>query len=101
MTPTLPLLLVALLQGPSLGPTVDSLAAAQQFSGVVLIAHGGAAIVEKAYGPGNNIETAFNLGSINKLFTRIAMRQGSAVQAQQDVVEPQPGAVGRPARHEG
>ena len=78
MTPTLPILLVALLQGPSLGPTVDSLAAAQQFSGVVLIAHGGAPIVEKAYGTGNDIETAFNLGSINKLFTQIAIRQLAA-----------------------
>ncbi len=78
MTPTLPVLLVALLQGPSLGTTVDSLAAAQQFSGVVLIARGGSPVVEKAYGTGNNIETAFNLGSINKLFTQIAIRQLAA-----------------------
>ena len=78
MTPTLPLLLVALLQGPSLGATVDSLAAAQHFSGVVLIARGGSPVVEKAYGTGNNIETAFNLGSINKLFTQIAIRQLAA-----------------------
>src|SRR5712664_505198 len=75
---TLPVLLVALLQGPSLGTTVDSLAAAQQFSGVVLIARGGSPVVEKAYGTGNNIETAFNRGSINKLFTQIAIRQLAA-----------------------
>lgn len=85
MTPALPVLLVALLQGPSLGATVDSLAIAQQFSGVVLIARGGAPLVEKAYGMAdreaarrNDIETAFNLGSINKLFTQIAIRQLAA-----------------------
>jgi CubicO group peptidase (beta-lactamase class C family) len=61
---------------------VDSLAASQSFSGVVLIAHNGSAIVEKAYGAAdreaarpNDIETAFNLGSINKFFTEIAIRQ--------------------------
>lgn len=74
--------LVLLLQALSLGPIVDSLATAQNFSGVVLIDRNGAAVVEKSYAMAdreaarpNNIETAFNLGSINKFFTQIAIRQ--------------------------
>lgn len=81
----LPFLLSALVQEPSLAATVDSLAAAQQFSGVVLIARGGSPVVERAYGMANrearrpnDVETAFNLGSINKLFTSIAIRQLAA-----------------------
>jgi CubicO group peptidase (beta-lactamase class C family) len=64
---------------------VDSLAASQGFSGVVLIAHNGSRVVEKAYGLAdreaarpNDVETAFNLGSINKFFTEIAIRQLAA-----------------------
>jgi CubicO group peptidase (beta-lactamase class C family) len=71
-----------LLQALSLGQAVDSLARAQQFSGVVLIARNGAAVIEKAYGQAdrearrpNDTLTAFNLGSINKVFTQIAIRQ--------------------------
>src|SRR5580765_1133759 len=71
-----------LLQALSLGPAIDSLATAQRFSGVVLIARNGTAIEEKAYGMAdreahrpNNIETAFNVGSINKFFTQIAIQQ--------------------------
>jgi CubicO group peptidase (beta-lactamase class C family) len=71
-----------LLQALSLGPAIDSLAAAQHFSGVVLIARNGTATAEKAYGMAdreahrpNNIETAFNVGSINKFFTQIAIQQ--------------------------
>jgi D-alanyl-D-alanine carboxypeptidase len=74
--------LLLLIQALSLGPTVDSLAAAQNFSGVVLIARNGTAVLEKSYGMAdrearraNNIETAFNVGSINKFFTQIAIRQ--------------------------
>jgi D-alanyl-D-alanine carboxypeptidase len=65
-----------------LAPTLDSLVAAGQFSGVVLVAKGGAPVFERAYGfadrearTPNTIETAFNLGSINKFFTMIAIRQ--------------------------
>lgn len=75
-------MILLLLQALSLGPTVDSFATAQNFSGVVLIAHNGATVVEKAYGMAdreagraNNIETGFNVGSINKFFTQIAIRQ--------------------------
>jgi len=57
-------------------------AAAEIFSGVVLIAKDGKPIFHKAYGYAdknagvlNNKETKFNLGSINKIFTKIAAYQ--------------------------
>jgi len=62
--------------------SLDSLAAADEFSGVFLLAKNGAPLFERAYGfadrearTPNTIETAFNLGSINKVFTQIAIRQ--------------------------
>ncbi|HEX8693507.1 MAG TPA: serine hydrolase domain-containing protein [Longimicrobium sp.] len=65
-----------------LSATLDSLAAQDRFSGVVLLARGGAPVFERAYGladregrRANDVETAFNLGSINKMFTQIAIRQ--------------------------
>jgi D-alanyl-D-alanine carboxypeptidase len=68
-----------------LAATVDSLVAIGEFSGVVLLARDGAPVFEKAYGFAdreatrpNTIETAFNIGSINKLFTSIAIRQLAA-----------------------
>jgi len=61
---------------------VDSLANAQQFSGVILVARNGTPLLERAYGMAdreakraNDLETSFNIGSINKLFTQIAIRQ--------------------------
>jgi len=64
---------------------VDSLANAQQFSGVILVARNGTPLVERAYGMAdreagrpNDLETAFNLGSINKFFTATAIRQLAA-----------------------
>jgi D-alanyl-D-alanine carboxypeptidase len=64
---------------------IDSLANAQQFSGVILVARNGTPLVERAYGMAdreagraNDLETSFNLGSINKLFTNIAIRQLAA-----------------------
>jgi len=61
---------------------VDSLANAQQFSGVILVAKNGTPLVERAYGMAdreagraNDLETSFNIGSINKLFTQVAIRQ--------------------------
>jgi len=61
---------------------IDSLANAQSFSGVILVARNGAPLVERAYGMAdreaaraNDLETSFNLGSINKLFTTIAIQQ--------------------------
>lgn len=61
---------------------VDSLAKADLFSGVVLLARNGSPVFERAWGFAdreakrpNTVETAFNIGSINKLFTSIAIRQ--------------------------
>src|SRR5688500_9106174 len=68
-----------------LGVTLDSLAHLDQFSGVVLLAKNGAPVFERAYGFAdreakrpNTVETAFNIGSINKQFTAIAVRQLAA-----------------------
>jgi D-alanyl-D-alanine carboxypeptidase len=65
--------------------TVDSLARADQFSGVVMLAKGGAPVFQRAWGMAdreshrpNTVETAFNLGSINKVFTATAIRQLAA-----------------------
>ena len=65
--------------------TLDSLARADEFSGVVLLARHGTSVFEHAYGMAdreagrpNDLETAFNLGSINKIFTMIAIRQLAA-----------------------
>ncbi len=64
---------------------VDSLTTAGQFSGVVSLSKRGAAVFERAYGDAertrhtpNTLETGFNIGSINKLFTTIAIRQLAA-----------------------
>jgi D-alanyl-D-alanine carboxypeptidase len=61
---------------------MDDLAAKDQFSGVVLVTHKGKTVFEKAYGVANkeknipnNLETRFNIGSINKAFTRVAIEQ--------------------------
>ncbi|WP_049761996.1 serine hydrolase domain-containing protein [Candidatus Korobacter versatilis] len=61
---------------------MDELSRKDEFSGVVLLAKDGVPVFEQAYGLANreynvpnNIETKFNLGSINKLFTRIAIGQ--------------------------
>ena len=79
------MILLVLLQALSLGPALDSLANQQQFSGVVLIAKNGMPVLERAYGMAdreagrpNDVETGFNLGSINKFFTGIAIRQLAA-----------------------
>src|SRR5688572_28729094 len=58
------------------------LAADDVFSGVALVARNGVPLFFKAYGFAdrekkipNNIRTRFNLGSINKTFTQVAVRQ--------------------------
>lgn len=65
-----------------LDKTLDSLAALDQFSGIVVLARRGAPVFERAVGLAdreartpNTPETAFNLGSINKFFTAVAIRQ--------------------------
>ena len=64
---------------------VDSAYERGEFSGVVLLARNGVAVLERAYGLAdrtsgrqNETTTAFNLGSINKLFTRIGVLQLAA-----------------------
>lgn len=61
---------------------LDSLAARDEFSGVVMIARGNETVFQRAVGMAdrarglrNDVGTAFNLGSINKGFTAIAVRQ--------------------------
>lgn len=83
MTLTIAVLLA--LQAQSWQASVDSLAKRGEFSGVVLVARNGVPDFERAYGLAdreagrpNTIETAFNIGSINKFFTAIAVRQLAA-----------------------
>jgi CubicO group peptidase (beta-lactamase class C family) len=68
-----------------LGATLDTLAAKERFSGVVLVAQNGAAVFHRAYGYAdrearrpNELGTAFNLSSINKIFTIAAVQQLAA-----------------------
>jgi CubicO group peptidase (beta-lactamase class C family) len=65
--------------------TVDSLSRADRFSGVVMLMKGGKPVFQQAWGMAdreahrpNDVETAFNLGSINKVFTATAIRQLAA-----------------------
>ena len=82
---TLALVVLIAAQAQAWQVTVDSLAKNGQFSGVVLVAQHGAPVFERAYGMAdreaaraNDLETSFNLGSINKLFTSIAIEQLAA-----------------------
>jgi CubicO group peptidase (beta-lactamase class C family) len=61
---------------------LDERSRADQFSGVVLLAEGGQVLFQEArglaskeYAAANGADTRFNLGSINKLFTRTAIGQ--------------------------
>ena len=61
---------------------LNELVGADQFSGSVLIAKNGKKIFQKAYGLAskeynvvNGVDTKFNLGSINKIFTQVAIGQ--------------------------
>ena len=61
---------------------LDRLAAADGFSGSVLVARAGQPIFEgawgeasKSYGVPNAMDTKFNLGSMNKMFTAVAVAQ--------------------------
>jgi len=64
------------------GACLDEATKKEEFSGVVLAAKGDSIILLKAYGDAdrdtkipNSIETRFNVGSINKSFTRMAICQ--------------------------
>jgi CubicO group peptidase (beta-lactamase class C family) len=61
---------------------VNRLAAADAFSGTVVVAKGGKPIFQKAvglahkgYAVPNKLDTKFNLGSMNKMFTSVAIAQ--------------------------
>jgi CubicO group peptidase (beta-lactamase class C family) len=61
---------------------IDKLAAEDKFSGAVLVAKDGKPMFKKAWGPANvagkvsnNVNTKFNLGSLNKMFTAVAVAQ--------------------------
>ena len=61
---------------------LDEVSKADRFSGVVLMAREGRVLLHEArgmasveYGVPNRLDTRFNLGSINKLFTRVAIGQ--------------------------
>lgn len=65
-----------------LDAAVKKLAAADAFSGTVLIAKNGEAVYKAAFGEANKdfsvpnrIDTKFNLGSMNKMFTGVAIAQ--------------------------
>jgi CubicO group peptidase (beta-lactamase class C family) len=67
---------------PRVDAYLDSLTRAGAFSGSVLLAQNGSAFFRKAYGLAsrtpdvpNGVQTKFNLGSINKMFTKIAIGQ--------------------------
>jgi CubicO group peptidase (beta-lactamase class C family) len=64
------------------GAAVDSLARDGSFSGAVLLARGATPLLRRAYGladrsakRANRPETKFNLGSVNKIFTHVAILQ--------------------------
>ncbi len=61
---------------------LDNLSAEDKFSGAVLVAKNGVPIFKKAYGlanknmnAANNTETKFNVASMNKMFTAVAVAQ--------------------------
>jgi CubicO group peptidase (beta-lactamase class C family) len=65
-----------------LGAFMDQLAASDSFSGAVLIAKDGKPIFRNAYGMANKngsvqnqVTTKFNIGSLNKMFTAVAIAQ--------------------------
>jgi CubicO group peptidase (beta-lactamase class C family) len=65
-----------------IGASIDKQVAADAFSGVVLVARQGEVLFQQAYGYAsleyrvpNRPDTRFNLGSINKVFTQLAVEQ--------------------------
>jgi CubicO group peptidase (beta-lactamase class C family) len=66
----------------ALGAFADSLARAESFSGTLLLAKGDRPLFHRAYGEADRVakranrpDTKFNLGSINKIFTQVAVYQ--------------------------
>ncbi len=65
-----------------LGTYLEKLAAEDKFSGALLVARNGKPIFQRAYGMANKdrqipngVDTKFNLGSMNKMFTALAVAQ--------------------------
>ena len=65
-----------------LSPYLEQVAAGDAFSGAVLVAKNDQTIFKKAYGmanksnsTANNVDTKFDLGSMNKMFTAVAIAQ--------------------------
>jgi len=61
---------------------VDALAAADKFAGTVIIARNGKVLMQSAYGEADrashkrvNLDTQFRIGSMNKMFTAVAVLQ--------------------------
>jgi len=78
--PTTPITEAEMLK--EIGTFMDEVSIKDEFSGVVLLAKGEMPIFRKAYGLAskeydipNRVDTRFNLGSINKFLTRIAIEQ--------------------------
>jgi CubicO group peptidase (beta-lactamase class C family) len=68
--------------GAAIGAYVQTLSDANHFSGTILAAKAGQPIVARAYGLANvdaktpnTVDTAFNIGSINKELTKVAIAQ--------------------------
>src|SRR5215467_8631311 len=74
--------MIALLLAASLvtdlTAAADKAATASRFSGVVLLAEDGNPVLKKAWGTNIDTESKFNLGSINKIFTQVAIAQLAA-----------------------
>lgn len=69
-----------------LGGYFSKLAADDVFSGVALVARNGVPVFMQAYGMAdrekkiaNTIRTRFNIGSINKMFTKLAIQPGMGI----------------------
>lgn len=67
---------------PAFQKFLDEMVARDLFSGTVLIARGNDTLLQKAYGLAdkekalpNTVDTKFNIGSINKVFTKVALMQ--------------------------
>ena len=78
----LPAKMTAARLAEDLDAKLTRLASADKFSGAVLIAKDGKPVFQKAYGYAdrdaktlNNLETRFRLGSMNKMFTSVAIAQ--------------------------
>jgi CubicO group peptidase (beta-lactamase class C family) len=66
----------------SVGDALERAAAADEFSGIVVITRGGRPVFRKSYGFADreakapiDMQTRFNLGSMNKMFTAVAVAQ--------------------------